>query len=386
MSADQQEGALTPIAPTRVAEELRRLSTQRQDGIARQGRVRASLRPDDRRAARPPDRRVPAEILATLTPAASRRASCRRRTGGGSPGSSDSHEPGAASDVRPGIGRTDPEGRAALPRRRDGPRCSARGPRPPVPFHPRQLRAARRRSPGGRHRRARLRPAGPRRIHRIASRPGGRGYAGGRDARGVRRRLREQCRQGRLSADRERYHPRHRLGRLPELHRRQPAGSGGREYRGLWRAPGGARSSPACAPWPPWAPPGRSPSAPTARRGSARRSSGSPEPRCCSLHRRTMPSKGPPTWRRGARGSATPRAVWCPAAGTRWRSTSTCATSWCGFFGRGWARVEIPADGRGRARGAGRGIRRHAPVARGAAARDPGHRGDPRRARRRVSA
>ena len=32
MSADQQEGALKPIAPARVAEELKKLSSQRQQG------------------------------------------------------------------------------------------------------------------------------------------------------------------------------------------------------------------------------------------------------------------------------------------------------------------------------------------------------------------
>ncbi len=68
MSADQQEGALTPIAPTRVAEELRKLSTQRQDGSLdkdeyehRFARMIGELR----------DRRIDGsrqEILATLTP------------------------------------------------------------------------------------------------------------------------------------------------------------------------------------------------------------------------------------------------------------------------------------------------------------------------------
>ena len=32
MSADQQKGALKPITPARVAEELRKLSSQRKDG------------------------------------------------------------------------------------------------------------------------------------------------------------------------------------------------------------------------------------------------------------------------------------------------------------------------------------------------------------------
>ncbi|MBA3317446.1 MAG: hypothetical protein H0T50_05070 [Gemmatimonadales bacterium] len=68
MSADQQEGALKPIAPSRVAEELKRLSTQRQEGQLdadeyehRFARMIGELR----------DRRIDgsrAEILATLTP------------------------------------------------------------------------------------------------------------------------------------------------------------------------------------------------------------------------------------------------------------------------------------------------------------------------------
>jgi hypothetical protein len=33
MSADQQEGALKPITPARVAEELKKLSRQRQEGV-----------------------------------------------------------------------------------------------------------------------------------------------------------------------------------------------------------------------------------------------------------------------------------------------------------------------------------------------------------------
>ena len=136
MSADQQEGALKPIAPARVAEELKKLSTQRQEGQLdadeyehRFARMIGELR----------DRRIDgsrAEILATLTPLL--RAGRRVGPGlaAGSPASSDSREPGAASDVRPGFGRTDPEGRADLPCRGDGPQLSARGPRPPVSRHP----------------------------------------------------------------------------------------------------------------------------------------------------------------------------------------------------------------------------------------------------------
>jgi hypothetical protein len=68
MSADQQEGALTPISPARVAEELKKLSSQRQEGQLaadeyehRFARMIGELR----------DRRIDgsrAEILATLTP------------------------------------------------------------------------------------------------------------------------------------------------------------------------------------------------------------------------------------------------------------------------------------------------------------------------------
>lgn len=68
MSADQQEGALKPITPARVAEELKKLSTQRQEGKLdadeyehRFSRMISELR----------DRRIDgsrAEILATLTP------------------------------------------------------------------------------------------------------------------------------------------------------------------------------------------------------------------------------------------------------------------------------------------------------------------------------
>ena len=68
MSADQQEGALKPITPARVAEELKKLSTQRQEGRLdadeyehRFSRMISELR----------DRRIDgtrAEILATLTP------------------------------------------------------------------------------------------------------------------------------------------------------------------------------------------------------------------------------------------------------------------------------------------------------------------------------
>ena len=68
MSADKQEGALKPIAPARVAEELKKLSSQRQEGQLdedeyehRFARMIGELR----------DRRIDgsrAEILATLTP------------------------------------------------------------------------------------------------------------------------------------------------------------------------------------------------------------------------------------------------------------------------------------------------------------------------------
>jgi hypothetical protein len=68
MSADQQEGALKPIPPARVAEELKKLSSQRQEGQLdadeyehRFARMIGELR----------DRRIDgsrAEILATLTP------------------------------------------------------------------------------------------------------------------------------------------------------------------------------------------------------------------------------------------------------------------------------------------------------------------------------
>ena len=68
MSADKQEGALKPVTPKRVAEELRKLSSQRKDGTLeadeyehRFARMIGELR----------DRRIDgtrAEILATLTP------------------------------------------------------------------------------------------------------------------------------------------------------------------------------------------------------------------------------------------------------------------------------------------------------------------------------
>ena len=68
MSADQQGGALKPVTPARVAEELRKLSTMRGDGQLdaneyehRFSRMITELR----------DRRIDgsrAEILATLTP------------------------------------------------------------------------------------------------------------------------------------------------------------------------------------------------------------------------------------------------------------------------------------------------------------------------------
>lgn len=68
MSADQQKGALKPITPARVAEELKKLSSQRKEGKLaadeyehRFARMIGELR----------DRRIDgsrAEILATLTP------------------------------------------------------------------------------------------------------------------------------------------------------------------------------------------------------------------------------------------------------------------------------------------------------------------------------
>ena len=68
MSADKQGGALKPITPARVAEELRKLSSQQKDGTLaadeyehRFARMIGELR----------DRRIDgsrADILATLTP------------------------------------------------------------------------------------------------------------------------------------------------------------------------------------------------------------------------------------------------------------------------------------------------------------------------------
>jgi hypothetical protein len=68
MAADQQGGALKPITPTRVAEELRRLCSQRKEG---------KLEPDEyehrfsRMITELRERRIDgsrADILATLTP------------------------------------------------------------------------------------------------------------------------------------------------------------------------------------------------------------------------------------------------------------------------------------------------------------------------------
>ena len=68
MAADQQGGALKPITPARVAEELRRLCSQRKEG---------KLEPDEyehrfsRMITELRERRIDgsrAEILATLTP------------------------------------------------------------------------------------------------------------------------------------------------------------------------------------------------------------------------------------------------------------------------------------------------------------------------------
>lgn len=68
MSADQQKGALKPITPARVAEELKKLSSQRKEGKLaadeyehRFARMISELR----------ERRIDgsrAEILSTLTP------------------------------------------------------------------------------------------------------------------------------------------------------------------------------------------------------------------------------------------------------------------------------------------------------------------------------
>jgi hypothetical protein len=68
MSADQQKGALKPITPARIAEELKKLSSQRKEGKLaadeyehRFARMISELR----------DRRIDgnrAEILAALTP------------------------------------------------------------------------------------------------------------------------------------------------------------------------------------------------------------------------------------------------------------------------------------------------------------------------------
>jgi hypothetical protein len=68
MSADKQEGALKPVTPARVADELKKLSAQRKEG---------KLEPDEyehrfaRMITELRDRRIDgsrAEILAALTP------------------------------------------------------------------------------------------------------------------------------------------------------------------------------------------------------------------------------------------------------------------------------------------------------------------------------
>jgi chorismate mutase len=68
MTADQQGGALKPVTPARVAEELKKLSSQRKDG---------KLAPDEyehrfsRMITELRERRIDgsrAEIMATLTP------------------------------------------------------------------------------------------------------------------------------------------------------------------------------------------------------------------------------------------------------------------------------------------------------------------------------
>lgn len=68
MSPDQQSGNLKPVAPARVAEELRKLSTQRQDGTLKADEYEHRF---SRMVSELRDRRIDgsrAEILATLTP------------------------------------------------------------------------------------------------------------------------------------------------------------------------------------------------------------------------------------------------------------------------------------------------------------------------------
>ena len=111
MSADQQGGALKPVTPARVAEELKKLSSQRKEG---------KLTPDEyehrfaRMIGELRDRRIDgsrADILKTLTPLKDEGV-IRWQTGTVSPSSSDWCEPQGAGHVRPCSGRTHSQGYA----------------------------------------------------------------------------------------------------------------------------------------------------------------------------------------------------------------------------------------------------------------------------------
>lgn len=68
MSPDQQSGGLKPVSPARVAEELRKLSAQRQNGTLKADEYEHRF---SRMVSELRDRRIDgsrAEILATLTP------------------------------------------------------------------------------------------------------------------------------------------------------------------------------------------------------------------------------------------------------------------------------------------------------------------------------
>ena len=68
MSADQQGGVLKPVTPARVAEELRKLSSQRQNGELKANEYEHRF---SRMITELRDRRIDgsrAEILAVLTP------------------------------------------------------------------------------------------------------------------------------------------------------------------------------------------------------------------------------------------------------------------------------------------------------------------------------
>ena len=68
MSADQQDGTLKPVTPTRVAEELRSLSERRKNGELQKDEYEHRF---SRMITELRDRRIDgsrAEILATLTP------------------------------------------------------------------------------------------------------------------------------------------------------------------------------------------------------------------------------------------------------------------------------------------------------------------------------